>query len=1127
MTRFFAEQLANWGDTLAAVLAHSLWQGLLVSIAVLVVLRTVPARCIHVRYAATVGGLAAVVLASFVTWTVLRLPDERASSPSAGLAGLTAPTGRSDLPVAERQPLDTLDHGEASGTTASVAVSHSGDIDRADHGRPQSIWLVQRRHLTASIVACWLLGVCVMLARTTTVFVRSQRWLTGSGGIQGPNLSKLEELVAQLSERLRLRRVARLVVCDQVGVPAVLGVWWPVILIPPAMVTGISIEQWRIVLAHELAHVRRYDNLVNLVQMLIESVLFFNPAVWWISRQIRAEREASCDALAVEIAGQPVSVARTLIDVADSLRKGPSVAASAAMTALAEPRDTGSLTDRVRRLLRPNAAPRPRLTGVGLLLALLVVVAAGAALQQGTDLAVRKVADLMTPKERVDKLARLQGERAGVFVGPGSSAEAEEPGTDQGWAVARPRDTQRKVDVTVRVRTADGSPVPAGLRLFGCHRTGRSSRSEPFAQSDKAVPEYSATESYSPGQLLVAATAPGYAETVSEPVSLFLEDGDQELELVLSRPFTARLRMIDEKGDAVANARIRATAGFSFQRGGPGFFAQHEFTAGADGVVVIDRASGCEYQLEVRAEGYQHATQSVRLAPGETLDWEMSAARPTEVRVVDSAGKPVPGANLVICGCVSYQNSRWVGPIFGDPRQWRGDSWDVFGTTDDDGGTRLNELRDDHTYCFGVRAEGFGLRVLKDVASRGPEQVVTLGPPLQVTGQLTGALDRLLGRNKDGESVRSFWYENYIPNNAPMSVSPPHSTVDEEGRFELLDLVAGRVTLRIPGNTKVLDVQESLSDVKFHIPTDDDSSRSQAKTREVVLRLTGTEPGAPARGNVFANVHYHPEAFPSSVRPIIDNEVRLTAPVSAEIWIEPRDLVGYAFDRRGKVRVVAGKGPQVVELATRPAGAVHGHVLRPDGSAADNAYVRAIAVGLPNDGSDARLPESYGGNSATFFRSLPLGGRYRLVAREFDESAGYWAVSDEFTVKKSHPIAELDLRLRRGRTVAVRVLDRKGEPMAGVSVTPSWGFSAHHHLNGFADVTRRTDPDGIARFEDVAPDDVASAVGLTGTGQVLLPGGRFGWHGQLVELPDGGRVDYEIRQPERSPALAPAPAPSR
>ena len=70
------------------------------------------------------------------------------------------------------------------------------------------------------------------------------------------------------------------------------------------------VEHLRAVLAHELAHVRRYDHLVNLCQMLVEALLFFNPAVWWLSRQIRIEREACCDAAAIAASGGPHDYAR-------------------------------------------------------------------------------------------------------------------------------------------------------------------------------------------------------------------------------------------------------------------------------------------------------------------------------------------------------------------------------------------------------------------------------------------------------------------------------------------------------------------------------------------------------------------------------------------------------------------------------------------------------------------------------------------------------------------------------------------------------------------------------------------------------------------------------------------------
>lgn len=1107
MSEFCVKQLADWGDTLAAVLAHSLWQGLLVSLAVLIVLRTVPARHASLRYLASVGGLVAVVLASFVTWAVLRLPDERAS-----VAVLP------DQPVAVGQLVEATDHGESARTPASAAASRGDNAGRKARGKPLSTWPGQRRRLTASVVVCWLVGVLVMLARMVSVFARSRHWLKGDSELLACDLSTLEGLVAELSERLGLRRVARLVVSDRVSVPAVLGMLWPVILIPPAMVTGISMEQWRIVLAHELAHVRRYDNLVNLAQMVIESLLFFNPAVWWISRQIRAEREASCDALAAEVAGQPMSVARALIDVADSLRAGPVVAASPAVTALTEPGDAGSLTDRVCRLLQPNVASRPRLTWAGLLLALLVVVAAGAALQQGTDLAVRKVAALMSPKERVATLARLQAEKSGVFVQPGTSEEGVEPAED---ALALDGGTQ-KITVTVRIRTEDGAPVPPDTTVRSYHRAGLTYRSMPLSRGDKQFLGYTVTESYPPGNLTVAALAPGYAAVFSEPRALFVENGDQEIELVLTRGFTTKLRMVDENGEALPNARIRLWVGLSDHDHWM-CLAHRDFTTDEDGTAVVDRVSGRKYRFEARCRGFQHATRRLTPSADDTTDWKMLAARPTEVRVVDSAGAPVPGAKLVIASRRSAQGPAQYGDPVGDPRDWSGDAWRLFGETNNDGRTVLDELRDGSEYWFGVCADGFGLGVIEGVRGGEETQTVTLTEPLRITGKVTGALERLTTQKRNGKTTRVFWYDNGFRHDLN-NFSSLMATVDEDGWFELPDLLSGRVELMLPGHTWRLNVQDSMTDLELQVDEEEDSPDALRETREVIIRLTGTEPGAPARGNMSVNGQSL-GCFRPGERPIINNEVRVHVPVSARLLLEPRDVVGYTFETKWGLEIVAGEGPQIIELATRPAGAVHGRVLRPDGSAADNAYVRAFAVGLP-DGSDTKLPESYGRNSATFFRCLPLGGRYRLVAREFDESAGYWAVSDEFIVTKSHPIEELELRLCRGRTVTVRVLDRKGDPMVGVSVGLSWGFSAHHHVNGFAAVTRTTDSDGIVRFENTAPDDVTSVFGLTGTGRITLLDGRFGWHGQLVEPPAGASVDYEIRQPKRMPAMAQPPAPS-
>ena len=99
---------------------------------------------------------------------------------------------------------------------------------------------------------------------------------------------------------MNLTRRVRIVVTERLTSPAVVGVLVPTLILPLSLMTTLTPEQIRFILLHELAHIRRGDYLANLFQLFAEALLFFNPAVWWISHQIRREREASCDALAIE-----------------------------------------------------------------------------------------------------------------------------------------------------------------------------------------------------------------------------------------------------------------------------------------------------------------------------------------------------------------------------------------------------------------------------------------------------------------------------------------------------------------------------------------------------------------------------------------------------------------------------------------------------------------------------------------------------------------------------------------------------------------------------------------------------------------------------------------------------------
>ena len=155
--------------------------------------------------------------------------------------------------------------------------------------------------------------------------------------------------LSRLCDRLHIRSTVRLLESSLVDVPTMIGWLRPVILWPPALLAGLSVEQFEALLAHELAHVRRHDYLVNLLQTAIETLLFYHPAVWWLSRRIRHERECCCDDLAVAACGNRLSYARALA----ALEEHRSPARQLALAA-----DGGRLLTRIRRILGLPTARR-------------------------------------------------------------------------------------------------------------------------------------------------------------------------------------------------------------------------------------------------------------------------------------------------------------------------------------------------------------------------------------------------------------------------------------------------------------------------------------------------------------------------------------------------------------------------------------------------------------------------------------------------------------------------------------------------------------------------------------------------------------------------------------------------
>jgi protocatechuate 3,4-dioxygenase beta subunit len=180
--------------------------------------------------------------------------------------------------------------------------------------------------------------------------------------------SEWQKALQELMVRMRVSAPVSLLASSRTTVPAVVGWLRPVVLMPVEALTGLPISQVRALLAHELAHVLRHDYLVNVLQSMAEALLFYHPAVWWVSNQIRAEREMCCDDLAVEASGDALAFAVALAGL-DSHRRARLRAAQTA--------NGGSLLHRIRRLAGEAELPGHSLPGVGAVSALAVLWMAG------------------------------------------------------------------------------------------------------------------------------------------------------------------------------------------------------------------------------------------------------------------------------------------------------------------------------------------------------------------------------------------------------------------------------------------------------------------------------------------------------------------------------------------------------------------------------------------------------------------------------------------------------------------------------------------------------------------------------------------------------------------------------
>ena len=288
MISSFSAGLGPIGKALGWMIIHSLWQISLIALVLALVLRMIPRKQVNTRYALLLIGLVTVVVWSGMTfqsnWTYYAY-----------------------VPTIEQGTALVQDASPIEVTNFEPAVS------TWQQGFQEAVfWLdSQLRRVT------FIWGIGVVLSCLYFIMGLSYLHYLQTYRVKVPEPEWVERFT-RLSIQMGIRRKVRFLLSEVVQDPITFRLLRPVILLPTSLMTGLEPKQLELLLLHELAHIRRYDFTVNILQTLVEIVFFYHPALWWISRNIRTTREHCCDDAVLAVQNQPVLYAEALTRIPTS-----------------------------------------------------------------------------------------------------------------------------------------------------------------------------------------------------------------------------------------------------------------------------------------------------------------------------------------------------------------------------------------------------------------------------------------------------------------------------------------------------------------------------------------------------------------------------------------------------------------------------------------------------------------------------------------------------------------------------------------------------------------------------------------------------------------------------------------
>jgi beta-lactamase regulating signal transducer with metallopeptidase domain len=1018
----------TWTHHLIMTLIHSLWQGALTAALLYGLLNTLQKARPQARYLAGMSALFTLLICVFATFALLRLDAP-------------APT-----------PLHTLENTQvpdAPGTAAPLPVQLQPPHAYVQTARPV-VWQTW-------IFYVWTVGVCAMLVRMVGLLLGVHRLTCQSAPVEEPAVLRL---IDSLRDKLRIRPSILTLTGATVQSPGVIGVFRPVLLLPLSLATGVPSEDLTIILWHELAHIRRHDYLVNFFQMVIEALLFFNPAVWWINRHIRLEREACCDALAVHTSGQRLRYAKLLVhwsrQVAGS--NGASVVAGFSQSA------KQSLVERVKRIALPDHSPRMHLNLLSIaglfLLSVLVLVG----LWKTTDTAVVCAAKILTPADRAHQIDRIDQ----TFGAQAVTSKPEVP-----------------VTITGTVRAQDGSDLPDDFYLSILGQNPRLSSSSGTRVKNGKF-HHTMMNYYDAFYLLVERL--DFAPTYAGPFHAEPGETVKEIDIVLTHGFRGLIDIVNDRGMPIENAVTKGNY-HVFDRFWGGSQDIGELVSDANGRITIAKAITRPMDVNIRAPGYQFVRNlSVAVEPNAPTRLTLATSTPTTGIILDEqTGRPIPNASLRL----------WQDHTRQTYAEGRGAIW---ATTDALGQFTLDTLTQGAPYTFIIETPDHQYTRMKQVTMGDTDRMVHLKPKRHVQGIVLGdpPTKRIYNREtKTWQYVptltfRTSFSGEHIRHNDQVELSD----ANDHFTFAITDVYGDTLHFETGDQTrKVVFQDKDTEELIIDLRPVNERIVDANQTRIVVLQFN--PPAGFDCNDTLVSVSALSQADRNAghwgqwnKHAIGNNQIQLTVPAPGLLgygrgYFDPFNREGtflrtFWIEGKNQIPIPSGDSPYVIDVPFHPAGTIYGKIQLPTRTLAQHSSqdvsIQLLAIARPDymasrKGDLEILTNSHWHPSDRYaLAPVPLGGTYVVVSRYLFG----WTMSRAFSVKEGTSIVQYDLNFTKGVDVTGTVLSDKRQPMAQMPVSlgleskiGKQGWRTGHHII-------HTDHEGRFCFEGVNPDIAGS-----------------------------------------------------